>query len=118
MFNLFKVASLFQSVPNFNSLHDSGSAQDSHLDVPTVDTEVLFTHQDIHYANLPRKENGRQRSGNERKPAEKRGEPKDSKNKGKRDDDDNNNGGGFLEPIIEDLQGLLNGRRNPAPIPI
>lgn len=42
---------------------------------------------------------------------------KQSKGKNNKKDDDNNNdnnNGGFLQPIIEDLQGFLKGRRSPV----
>jgi hypothetical protein len=31
--------------------------------------------------------------------------------------DNNNGGGGFLEPIIEDIQGFIKGRRAPVVMP-
>lgn len=42
------------------------------------------------------------------------GKKKDVK-KNKDDDDNDNENGGFLEPILEDLQGFLQGKRRVAP---
>ena len=68
----------------------------------------------MHFTNTPPGQDDK-REGKGRKSAEKRGDQKESKKKDKKDDDDNNNHGGFLEPIIEDLQGFLKGKKSPVP---
>lgn len=94
MFNLFKVTTFLNNVPTF-----------------TTDHRVRIAPQDANPLFLSPNKN---RKPSPYKPEEK--ESKQTKGKGnKKDNDDNdNNNGGFLEPIIEDLQGFLKGRRSPV----
>lgn len=46
---------------------------------------------------------------------EKRAEIKKKERKDRDEDDNDNENGGFLEPILEDLQGFLQGKRRLAP---
>jgi hypothetical protein len=98
MFNLFKVTTFLHSVPSFASDHNLRLAPQ----------QEQSAQQSLSYS--PKKDR--------RASPTSKGQERQSKGKGKgnnKDNDDNdNNNGGFLEPIIEDLQGFLKGRRSPV----
>ncbi len=95
MFNLFKVTNLLTSVPSFTTDHN--------LRLAPQDGQQPLAYSPKRDRKVSPNPNGEQTG-------------KQTKGKGnKRDNDDNdNNNGGFLEPIIEDIQGFLKGRRSPV----
>lgn len=92
MFHLINLTNLIHSVPSL-AHHHTRTPIDYHA--------PLF--------HSPKKDRLNSPTG---KSKEKRG--RESKDKKDKNDDNDNNNGGFLEPIIEDLQGFIKGRRNPV----
>lgn len=115
MFNLFKVASLLPLVPHFTPINNNHITEIPYNDTEEGDFQFQSYHPNIHLTDSPPESEGK-KEGKGRRSVEKRGDTKESKKKDKKDDDDNNNNGGFLEPIIEDLQGFLKGKRSPVPV--
>lgn len=108
MFNIFKVAGgLLQTVPNLSHLPDSSPSTR-----PQQAENMNYMQEDIHQARSPQ----RQKRAQEQK-GKSLGQGKDNRKTGsnkKDNNNDDNNGGGLLEPIIEDLQGYIKGRRMPV----
>ena len=92
MFHLINLTNLIHSVPSL-AQHHARTPLDTHA--------PLFHSPKRDKHNSPAS-----------KSREKRG--KESKGKQDKNDDNDNSNGGFLEPIIEDLQGFIKGRRNPV----
>jgi hypothetical protein len=96
MFNLYKVTTFLQSVPSFANDHNMRlAAQDGSSQGP------------LSYSPKKAGKSSPTSKGQERIERKSKGKGKNGKN----DDNDNDDNGGFLEPIIEDLQGFLKGRR-------
>jgi hypothetical protein len=95
MFNILKVTSFLHSFAS-----PSAPAPHSHPDL----AHLLATNPNQQPTPLPTID----------KQDSKKTESKAKDSKKKDDDDSYNGGGGFLEPIIEDLQGFLQGRRGQA----
>lgn len=98
MFSIYKVTNILQTVPNLAS---PTREQTSKLPGPS-----FFKSGDKETPQDKREAGGKNQD-------EKNKKDRDNKNN-KNDNDNNNGGGGFLEPIIEDLQGFLKGRRQPV----
>ena len=105
---MFNISRLTQY---FNTLH-SFAPKTNQLYPPVLlneQPEVFFArNSEDNQASTSEKERGRVA---ERKAENKK---KDVK-KNKEDDDNDNENGGFLQPILEDLQGFLQGKRRLAP---
>ena len=105
MFNIGRLTQYFNTVHSF-------APKPNQLYPPVLlneQPEHLFArNSDSDSANASEKERARA--------AERKAESKKKDERKNRDDDDNDNeNGGFLEPILEDLQGFLQGKRRVAP---
>ena len=110
MIGIFKVVGLLQSIPSFNPLHDGAlSASQEDLELGhTYIREDLFNNRSAP-KDQPKKEGSDSNSTTSRRGRNSRDNKRDDN-----DDNNNNGGGGLLEPLIEDLQGFIKGRRTPV----
>jgi len=108
MLNILKVAGFFQQVPSFNSLPEKTTPQEQTEPTHSYVMPDLFSGRSSKNSGS-RKDVEKGASGQENKGRGKKG------NNNQDDNDDNNGGGGMLEPILEDLEGFIKGRRAPLP---